>query len=253
MDDRQAMWLSMLQQVREGELDPAHAAARIEQSLAQPLGYALVDHDRTRRCGVPEAVYAAGKTPEQTAEIAQAIAERHGYCLITRMTPEHVEVLRRTAGDRTLDVAPRGRTVILGNPPVEASDVVVVPIVTAGSSDEIVAEEAMWTCRVLGQPVVRINDVGIAGVHRLGRHLETLREAKAIICIAGMEGALPSVLGGLVPGTVIGVPSSVGYGAALNGWTALLSMLTSCAAGVVVVNIDNGFGAAVAAARITRT
>jgi pyridinium-3,5-biscarboxylic acid mononucleotide synthase len=248
------------------------------------LGYAVLDIHRAERSGTPEVVFAAGKTAAQTVEIVLAILSRHPFALVTRCGPEHVALLSKLEDRWPVLVGKRAGVVLVGTPPsadapVEAhldalsgasaksikktvkrgkkGKVVaahkprrVVAIVTAGTSDEAVAEEAMMTCQALGQATVRINDVGVAGLHRLINRLPELRAASVIICIAGMEGALPSVLGGLVKCPVIAVPTSVGYGASFSGLAALLGMLTSCAPGVTVVNIDNGFGAAVAACRI---
>lgn len=238
----------ILQQLLRGELTVEEAGAMLRPA-SERLAFATLDHDRGRRCGVPEVVYAAGKTPEQVVAICRSLLDRSGYALVTRATGEHDEALTRefeavAGGDRR-------RTLLVGKPP-EASVGKAIPVVTAGTSDEPVAEEAMLTCAALGQPTVRINDVGVAGLDRLFERLGELREADVLICIAGMEGALPSVLGGLVAAPVIAVPTSVGYGAAFEGLAALCGMLTSCAAGVAVVNIDNGFGAAYTATLIQR-
>jgi NCAIR mutase (PurE)-related protein len=197
---------------------------------------------------VPEVVYASGKLPEQVAAIAGELVDRNGYALITRAGDDHVAAVKQRFssvlhGERT-------STMIVGEAP--AASGTAIPIITAGTSDEAVAEEAELTCRALGQATRRINDVGVAGIARLVTRLEDARPTGVIIAIAGMEGALPSVVGGLVDVPVIAVPTSVGYGAALGGFTALLGMLTSCAAGVSVVNIDNGFGAAYIATLIQR-
>lgn len=232
------------------------------------LGYAVLDTHRQERSGTPEVVFAAGKTPQQTLEIVHAILTAHPFALVTRCGPEHVALLATLEPRWPVTVGTRSGVVLVGTPPkaevkegtklgkrgkkVENQDAPrrTVAIVTAGTSDESVAEEAMMTCQALGRTTMRINDVGVAGLHRLIHRLPELRQASVIICIAGMEGALPSVLGGLVKAPVIAVPTSVGYGASFSGLAALLGMLTSCAPGITVVNIDNGFGAAVAACRI---
>ena len=248
--------LDILQQVERGGLDPAQAAAALRRQAGQPLGFATVDHDRVARCGSAEVIFAEHKTAPQVVAIAEAIVQRHpgeAFSLVTRASAEHIEALRRRfAQELEVQVGARSGTVLIGAPPSPHAGAPVIPIVAAGTSDEAVAEEAELTCRALGQPAKRINDVGVAGLHRLGAHLDQLRSATVVICIAGMEGALPSVVGGLVAAPVIAVPTSVGYGAAFGGLAALLGMLTSCAAGVVVVNIDNGFGAAYAASLINK-
>jgi NCAIR mutase (PurE)-related protein len=241
----------ILEQVRAGSLDPAEAGKRIRERSAQPLGFATVDHDRAHRCGSAEVIYAAGKTPAQVVAIARAVRQRHPVALITRAAAEHVAAVREAFASDKVEVGSRAGTVLVGEPP-EATGVRLIPIITAGTSDEPVAEEAELTCKALGHPPRRISDVGVAGLHRLGNRLSELRDANVIVCIAGMEGALPSVVGGLVDVPVIAVPTSVGYGAAFGGIAALLGMLTSCASGVSVVNIDNGFGAAYNACLINR-
>ncbi|MCE9589409.1 MAG: nickel pincer cofactor biosynthesis protein LarB [Planctomycetes bacterium] len=241
----------ILRQVQEGTLAPGEAAERVRRHLAEPMGFATIDHDRSRRCGAAEVVFAAGKTPEQVVAIARAIRARHPVALVTRAGVEHVAAMRQSFDAAELTVGSRAGTVMVGAPtPVEHA--APIPIITAGTSDESVAEEAELTVRAMGQTPHRINDVGVAGLHRLNARLPELREAAVIVCIAGMEGALPSVVGGLVDVPVIAVPTSVGYGAALGGIAALLGMLTSCASGVTVVNIDNGFGAAYTACMINR-
>jgi hypothetical protein len=197
---------------------------------------------------VPEVVYAAGKQPEQLVEITRQLIDRSDHALVTRANDEHIAALT-DAFDR-VELGNRRQTALVGQAPDPVGTP--LPIVSAGTSDEPVAEEAELTCRALGQATHRINDIGVAGLHRLIGRLDDLQHAHAIVCIAGMEGALPSVLGGLVRVPVIAVPTSVGYGAAMGGLAALLGMLTSCAAGVSVVNIDNGFGGAYTATLIQR-
>jgi NCAIR mutase (PurE)-related protein len=243
MDERV---LGLLRQVAEGTVAPEEAMERLR--TVEPREFATIDHDRARRCGVPEVIFAAGKTAEQVVEIAHALIDRSGYALITRALPSHADAVEQTF-DR-VEHGLRRQTLLVGKPPEAVGKA--IPLVTAGTSDEPIAEEAMLTCRALGQRATRINDVGVAGLHRLLGRLEELQQADVVICIAGMEGALPSVLGGLVGAPVLAVPTSVGYGAALGGLAALLGMLTSCASGVAVVNIDNGFGAAYTATLIQR-
>ena len=193
----------------------------------------------------------AGKTPEQVVQIVQSIRSRNPVALVTRATRDQFEALTRAMPGEIVTASSRQSTLLVGTPP-DPLGVPPIAIVTAGTSDEPVAEEAAMTCRALGHPVRRINDVGVAGLHRLGARLPEIRASRVILCIAGMEGALPSVLGGLVDATIIAVPTSVGYGASFGGVAALLGMLNSCSSGLLVVNIDNGFGAAFAACRINR-
>jgi hypothetical protein len=213
------------------------------------LGFAQVDAHRAYRTGDPEVVFAQGKTPEQTAAIMRTLQQAHPdrAVLATRVDPATAEVLRRELAEVDLDAS--GRTAVLGPLPAATGRVLVV---CAGTSDLPVAHEAATTARVFGAEAPLISDVGVAGLHRLLAVRERLDQADALVVVAGMEGALPSVVGGLTGVPVIAVPTSVGYGASLGGIAALLAMLNSCAPGVVVVNIDNGFGAAVHAARIAR-
>jgi len=214
-----------------------------------PLDFATPDHDRARRCGHGEVIFGAGKTPEQTVAITRALRDGgQGCVLITRAGPEQVAALRDTFGD-TVEAGLLSGTVMVGRG-ASAYDTP-IPVVCAGTSDLPVAEEVAMTCRALGHRVHAINDVGVAGLHRLMARQGELK-GNAIVVIAGMEGALPSVVGGLVDVPVIAVPTSVGYGASFGGVSALLGMLNSCASGVTVVNIDNGFGAAYAACQINR-
>ena len=235
-----------LQAVRSGEMGVDEACGRLAGWSHETLPFATIDHHRALRTGFPEVVYCAGKTPEQAAAIARRVWERSDRMLATRAGAEHARAL--LAAVPAARHNPVARTVSAGAPaPAEGPPVLVV---TAGTSDLPVAEEAMETVRMLGQRVETLVDVGVAGVHRLLAHEAVLTGAGVVIVVAGMEGALASVVGGLVRVPVIAVPTSVGYGASFEGLAALLAMLSSCAAGVVVVNIDNGFGAGFAAARI---
>jgi NCAIR mutase (PurE)-related protein len=245
----------ILEQVRDGALAPDQAREALLALRAQPLGFATIDHDRKRRCGFAEVVYAAGKSPGELVEIVRALLGREGCVLVTRAEPDHVQAVRGAFSDTpgiSIEVGTRGGTLIVGEPHKPTAGLPTIPIMTAGTSDLPVAEEALLTCKALGHPAVAINDVGVAGLHRLEPHMPTLRSASVVVCIAGMEGALPSVIGGLIEAPIIAVPTSVGYGASFAGVTALLSMLTSCASGVTVVNIDNGFGAAYSACLINK-
>jgi NCAIR mutase (PurE)-related protein len=231
--------------------DRARAEEPLEKLLARllepgdELPFATLDHDRPRRTGAPEVVYAAGKTPAQVVEIARRIMARAGRCLVTRAPDETRAAL--LASFRQAHVNDRARTVFLGRAPAPIGRVCVV---SAGTSDLPVAEEAVETLRALGSRVERLVDVGVAGLHRILLRSPSVRRARAVIVVAGMEGALPSVVGGLTSRPVFAVPTSVGYGASFRGLAALLGMLNSCAPGVAVVNIDNGFGAAFAAHRV---
>ncbi len=243
---------AILNDVHEGRLSPQQAREALSALRAESLGFATVDHDRRHRCGFAEVVYAAGKSADELVGIIQAILGREACVLVTRTNPEHIQAVQRAFTDRPIEVGTRGTTLIVGDAPSPGKDLPEIPIITAGTSDLPVAEEALMTCKALGHPTAAINDVGVAGLHRIEPHLPTFRQARVLVCIAGMEGALPSVIGGLVDAPVIAVPTSVGYGASFGGITALLSMLTSCASGVSVVNIDNGFGAAYNACLINR-
>jgi hypothetical protein len=235
-----------LDAVRTGAIGIDEACRRLAGWRHEPLPFATIDHHRALRNGFPEVVYCEGKTAGQAAAIAARVWERSGRLLATRAGDEHARaILAAVPRARHNPVA---RTVSADAP--EPADGLPVLVITAGTSDMPVAEEAIETVRALGQPVEAIVDVGVAGVHRLLEHEDALARAGVIVVVAGMEGALASVVGGLVRVPVIAVPTSVGYGASFEGLAALLGMLSSCAAGVVVVNIDNGFGAGFAAARI---
>lgn len=231
--------LQLLEQVRDGEMAPADAVLQLKMEPFQDLGFAKVDHHRGVRQGIAEVIYGAGKTDEQIIGIAAAMRERQQKTiLITRISPETAEAIAKV---HPLRYEAQARVGVIGEMPAPDGDGTVV-VATGGTSDIAVAEEAALTAEALGNRVVRLYDVGVSGVHRLLSHMETIMSARAIVAVAGMEGALPSVIGGLADCPVIAVPTSVGYGASLGGVAALLSMLNSCASGVSVVNIDNGFG-----------
>jgi len=241
---------ALLKAVRDGQVSPADARARLAGYATEDLGFATIDHAREARTGWPEVVFGEGKTPEQVAEIAERIAARGHNVLITRTTPEaHRLVSARlpravhheSARAITVEVAPVA--------PLRGG----VAVVCAGTSDLAIAEEAAVTATFQGASVTRIYDVGVAGIHRLLGRTSDLREADVVIVVAGMEGALPSVVAGLIATPVVAVPTSVGYGASFEGLAALLAMLNSCAAGLAVVNIDNGFGAGHLACTILRS
>lgn len=236
---------SIIRQLRNGKIDLFSA---LSAAAVTDLGFAKIDHDRQARCGFPEFIYGAGKTVAQICAIIPAVLQRKNPALVTR--------LDAGAGQEALKQFPRAeydaqaRTLIVLPPKFKLKSKGLVAIVTAGTSDLGVALEAKHTAELCGCGVELIADVGVAGIHRLFAAADRLRRADAVIVVAGMEGALPSAVGGLVNCPVIAAPTSVGYGAALNGFTALFCMLSSCASGITVVNIDNGFGAACAAARI---
>jgi hypothetical protein len=239
----------LLAAVAEGALDPGQALDRLRHFPTEQLPFAQLDHHRALRLGQAEVVFCDGKTVDQVIAICERLAEASGAFLGTRASEAQADALAsRFAG---LEWNPLGRTVVLrpaGGPQVPCIGSILV--VCAGTSDLPVAEEAAVTAEVLGCRVARLADVGVAGIHRLLNAGEMLRAADVLIVVAGMEGALPSVVGGLVGMPVIAVPTSVGYGASFGGLAALLAMLNSCSAGITVVNIDNGFGAAMAAGRI---
>ncbi|HEX4681967.1 MAG TPA: nickel pincer cofactor biosynthesis protein LarB [Gemmatimonadaceae bacterium] len=242
----------LLQQVADGSLAVPGALDALANAVLDPvesLGFATIDHHRTLRQGFPEVIYAAGKTPEQVREIAARIIARGDAMLATRVAPDAAELLRANVPD--IELNPLGHTAFLPGREAPPTGRGTVAVVTAGTSDLPVAEECAETLRALGDCVARVTDVGVAGIRRVLARRDELSAAAVVIVIAGMDGALPSVIGGLVRAPVIAVPTSVGYGASFQGIAPLLTMLNSCAAGVTVVNIDNGFGAAVAASRIT--
>jgi NCAIR mutase (PurE)-related protein len=238
---------ALLAEVAAGNLTPESAFTRLRFLPFEDLSFARVDHHRQIRQGHPEVVFCAGKTVEQVVGICERLAEHAGSFLGTRATEEMAAALR--AKFPAAEWNPLARTIHLPTRP-SAPPVGSVLVVCAGTSDLPVAEEAAVTAGAFGHRVERLVDVGVAGIHRLLSEGARLAAADVLIVVAGMEGALPSVVGGLVRGPVIAVPTSVGYGAAFGGLAALLAMLNSCAAGVTVVNIDNGFGAAAAASRI---
>ena len=241
---------ALLQAVASGEVTPATALERLRHFPTEELEFARLDHHRTLRQGQPEVVYCAGKTVAQVEAICGRLAAAMGGFLGTRASEEQAQAL--AARYPELEWNPLGRTVLL-RPGSRAAPAGRVLVVSAGTSDLPVAEEAAVTAEAMGHEVERLADVGVAGLHRLLGRAERLHQADVIIVAAGMEGALPSVVGGLTGRPVIAVPTSVGYGASYGGLAALLAMLNSCAAGITVVNIDNGFGAAMAASRILRS
>ena len=243
--------LDLLEQVASGAVKADAAVDRLVDLPFEDLGFAHVDHHRAVRTGFPEVIFCQGKTTDQVVGIANAMVARGSIVLATRVPQDTARAMADSfPGTEVDDVA---RTVVVR--PRDESETTAkgnVLVLSAGTSDLPVAREALVTCRAMGSQAEGIFDVGVAGIHRLLAYREKLRSARVLVVVAGMEGALPSVVGGLVQVPVIAVPTSVGYGASLNGLAALLAMLNSCASGVTVVNIDNGFGAGYAAALINR-
>jgi pyridinium-3,5-biscarboxylic acid mononucleotide synthase len=250
--DRQQL-LEVLDQVRTGAVSPEDAARRLSDlpyaEVAHAVGSTMIDHHRELRTGMPEIVFGAGKTPEQIAAALRELARRAGGAIATRVDAAKAEALRQLVPE--VGFHELARIAVLGVPPARPA-AAPIAVVCAGTSDLPVAEEAALVAEFLGAPVVRVSDVGVAGVHRLLGRLDAIRGAAIVIAVAGMEAALPSVLGGLVDCPLVAVPTSIGYGVSVDGLVALGAMLASCAVGITVVNIDNGVGAAVAAVRIAR-
>ena len=247
MDQEQIRQL--LARVATGDLAPDQALDQLRDLPFENLGFAHIDHHRALRTGFPEVIFGQGKTREQVLAIAERIAKHGSQVLATRLEEDTAQALVERFARAEYDAL--ARTVLVPapeTPPAEG----LVAVVSAGTSDLPVAKEAVVTARAMGAHVEEIYDVGVAGIHRLLAYREKLLQARAIVVVAGMEGALASVVGGLVDIPVVAVPTSVGYGASFQGVAALLAMLNSCASGVVVVNIDNGFGAGYAAALINR-
>jgi pyridinium-3,5-biscarboxylic acid mononucleotide synthase len=240
----------LLEDVQRGRLAVSEALARLRTLPFENLGFACVDHHRHLRRGFPEVVFAAGKSLAQVRGILASLWDRSEHILVTRLAPEHAEALGRDFPGARYYPDSRALTLSRGDIPDLGRGLIAV--ISAGTSDIPVAEEAAVTARIMGHRVETVYDCGVAGLHRLLAHQHLLAQATVFIVVAGMEGALPSVVGGLVDRPVIAVPTSVGYGASFGGLAALLAMLNSCANGVAVVNIDNGFGAGSLAALINR-
>ncbi len=240
----------LLTRVQRGEATVEQALDALKTLPFEDLGFARVDHHRALRKGFPEVILGQGKTGRQIIEIAQRLVAHGQQAVITRLEEREAREVR--AALPMLRYYPDGRVGALGDPPTPPAGQGTILVISAGTADLPVAEEAGVTAELLGNRVERLYDVGVAGLHRLLSSLEKLYAASVLIVVAGMEGALPSVIGGLVDRPVIAVPTSIGYGASFNGLAALLAMLNSCAAGITVVNIDNGFGAAAAATLMNR-
>jgi NCAIR mutase (PurE)-related protein len=241
----------LLEQVRNDELTIDQAVEKLRHLPFEDLGFACIDHHRQIRRGFPEVIFCPGKTTEHIIKIFESLAAKGNNVLATRAKPDVFEALAKTNKFPDVRYDQLARAIILQQKELPASKTV-LPIVTAGTADLPVATEAKVTAEIMGQRTELICDVGVAGLHRLFKHLPKLQKANVLIVVAGMEGALASVVGGLMSCPVIAVPTSVGYGSAFEGLSALLTMLNSCASGVTAVNIDNGFSAAVTATLINK-
>jgi hypothetical protein len=239
---------ALLEAVAGGALDPAEALQRLRNLPVEDLGFARIDLHRSLRQGVPETVFCPGKSPEQVVAILRRLVEHHENVLATRASPEVIAAVATSGLPHRVHADAR---IVVARPAVREG-IGLIAVVSAGTADQPVAEEAAVTAGAMGNRVERIYDCGVAGLHRLVEQLDRLQEANAIVVVAGMEGALPSVVGGLVDRPVVAVPTSVGYGASFGGVAALLAMLNSCVPGISVVNIDNGYGAAAQASRINQ-
>ena len=237
----------LLERFRAGKCSSEEVLRAFQAAPVADLGFAQVDLHRSLRKNFPEVIFGAGKTPKQVLAIARKLVEREQHVLVTRITADHARVLKRSFRQAVFHEAARCVT-IESKPRVKRPGT--VGVLCAGTSDLPVAEEAAVTAEIMGNNVERIYDVGVAGLHRVLRRLDDLQRANVLVVVAGMEGALPSVVAGLVARPVIAVPTSIGYGASFGGIAALLGMLNSCGSGVTVVNIDNGFGAGYAASQI---
>ena len=240
----------LLENIKDGKIDVPRALEKLKTLPFEELEFATVDTHRSLRHGFPEVIFGEGKTARQIIGIAAVMTKRKENVLITRLTREKARAIKRAFSRAEYNRT--ARTLFIKTHPIKTSGRGTILIVSAGTSDSPVAEEAAVTAESMGNKVQRLYDVGVAGIHRLLHKKELLFSAKVIIAVAGMEGALPSVIGGLAGKPVIAVPTSVGYGANLGGLTTLLAMLNSCASGVTVVNIDNGFGAGYAASLINK-
>ena len=239
----------LLEQVRHGKVSPDDAVERLRHLPFEDLGFAKVDHHRDLRVGMPEVVFSPRKTPAQVAEIFKRLAKHAPNVLATRASREQFRAVKKIVREARFEEA--GRAIVLQRDR-KLYGKGKISVISAGTSDIPVAEEAALTADLMGNTVERIYDVGVAGIHRLLAHRRAISQSRVVIVCAGMEGALPSVVGGLVGVPVIAVPTSVGYGAAFKGMAALLGMMNSCASNVSVVNIDNGFGAGYVASLINR-
>lgn len=239
----------LLEQVRDGIISSEEAMKKLSDLPFKDLGHTKIDNHRELRTGYPEVIFCEGKTAEQVRNIMEYMSTQHVNILGTRANKEMYLTIRETLPQAEFNEL--ARTITIKQVEIKRTKTAIA-VLTAGTSDMPVAEEAAVTAEIFGNQVERFFDVGVAGIHRLYNNLDRIRQARVIIVIAGMEGALPSIVGGLVDKPIIAVPTSIGYGASFNGLAALLGMLTSCASGVSVVNIDNGFGAAYMASMINK-
>lgn len=235
-----ALLADILDKLYRKEITPQQTLEKLQDFPYQDLNFAKVDHSRELRRGIPEVIFGQGKTPDQLLKIARALIKKGSNLLITRLSPENYKKIKIRLKEGVYHDQARCLSVIKSKPPRGKGR---IAIISAGTSDMPVAEEAALTCEFFGNSVDRIYDVGVAGLHRLLGHYDRIKTARVLVVVAGMEGALPSVVAGLFRAPVIAVPTSVGYGANFQGLSALLAMLNSCPGGVAVVNIDNGFGA----------
>jgi NCAIR mutase (PurE)-related protein len=242
--------VELLTEVRRGKVSVSQAVARLRHLPFEDLGFAKVDHHRALRQGFPEVIMGQGKQPKEIAGIVRALRRRRANVLVTRLSAEKMAMVKKLVSGLKYHAAAHAATCV--GKPIKITGKGAVLVVCAGTSDIPVAEEAAITAAMMGNRVEKLFDVGVAGIHRLLGNRQQLYAASVVIVIAGMEGALPSVVAGLIDKPVIAVPTSVGYGASFNGLAALLAMLNSCASGITVVNIDNGFGAGFAASLINR-
>ena len=242
--------LNLLRRYKSGEIQEKTIIAKLKNLSFESLGFAKIDHHRAIRKGFPEVIFCEGKTSVQVAKISRKIVDNRNNLLATRATPDNYEEVKKVIPGAVYNKIGRVITYEVKKQKISSKKIIVV--VSAGTSDIPIAEEAAVTAYMMGKRVEKVFDVGIAGIHRLLNYMDVLNRASVVIVVAGMEGALASVIGGLIDKPVIAVPTSVGYGASFNGIAALLGMLNSCAAGITVVNIDNGFGAGFAASLILK-
>ncbi|MEI7905273.1 MAG: nickel pincer cofactor biosynthesis protein LarB [Candidatus Firestonebacteria bacterium] len=247
---REKELIELFESVKNGRLAVSKAVSKLKDFPIKKLSFANIDTHREVRSGFPEVVFCKGKTPAQSASIIKEIVKASGYCLATRAEPDTFKAVKKNFS--SAEYNEKAKTIVVKKKGLVISRKGLVLVVTAGTSDIPVAEEAAVTAEITGSKVERVFDVGVAGIHRLLSHYERIRSANVIVAVAGMEGALPSVVGGLVDRPVIAVPTSIGYGASFGGVSALLTMLNSCASNVVTVNIDNGFGAGYVASIINK-
>ncbi len=239
----------LLQQIKDGRVTPDEAVARMRHMPFEDLGFAKIDHHRRLRAGMPEVIFSQGKRPAQVAQIFKRMVAEGGNVLATKASKDHFRAVKKAVPKAVYRELAQAITLQRDAATYGKGTVVVI---SAGTSDIPVAEEALVTAEIMGNHVAHLYDVGVAGIHRLLLNKKVLEDARVLVVCAGMEGALPSVVGGLVRVPVVAVPTSIGYGASFNGLAALLAMLNSCASNVSVVNIDNGFGAGYVASMINR-